>query len=277
MKKILFPIDFSEVSNNAFDYALELANTVDAEIVLLHTFELPIIDNQFFPVNYTILYESIELANFDMFKKEIPKLRTIAEKRNLQHIKLSHKLLDGELVYSIKKVIQEEAIDFVVMGTSGATGWESFFINSNTGSVLTGVTVPVLSVPLEGKYKKIETMGFTTRYRDKDKKALREVLEIAKKTKSDVKCLYVKTSHSDVTVATIKEWEIEFINEPVHFSILTSDDVQGTILDFVSHKSIDVLAMLTYKRNFFSELFHPSLTKKFSNDSRIPILALHQN
>jgi nucleotide-binding universal stress UspA family protein len=162
------------------------------------------------------------------------------------------------------------------MGTSGATGWESFFMGTNTGTVLTAVDVPVLSIPLEAKFKKIETIGFTTRYRTKDKKALKDVLKIAKKTNAKVRCLYVKTSNSDVLETTIKEWEEEFEAEPIVFSVIPSDDVQGTIRDFVLFKGIDVLAMLTYKRNFFVELFKSNLVEKFSNKLEIPILAMHE-
>lgn len=276
MKKILFPTDFSEVANNAFVHALEFAKIVKGELILLHTFELPIYDNQFFPENYNVLFESIQLTQFDMFKNEIPKLRTIAEGRNLSHIKISHRLMDGALLFNIKKAIEEEKIDFIVMGTSGTSGWEAFFVGTNTGNVLNAVDVPVLSVPLASKFKKMETIGFTTRYRNKDKQALKQVLKIAKKTQATIKCLYVKTNDSDVAATTIKEWEEEFADEPILFSIIPSDVVEEAILDFVLFKDIDVLAMLTYKRNFFVELFKPSLTQKFSNRLDIPVLALHE-
>jgi nucleotide-binding universal stress UspA family protein len=276
MKKILFPTDFSKAATNAFVHALEFAKIVHGELVLLHTFELPVYDSQFVPDNYNLIYDSVQLAQFDMFKEEIPKLNAIAAERNLDQIKMSHRLMDGSLLYNIKKAIKEEKIDFIVMGTTGATGWEAFFLGTNTGSVLTAVDVPVLSVPLEAEFKKIETIGFTTRFRAKDKKALKDVLKIAKKTNAKVRCLYVKTNNSDVTEATIKEWEEEFAAEPVQFSIIPSDDVQDTILDFILFKEIDVLAMLTYKRNFFVELFKPSLTQKFSNRLDIPILAMHE-
>jgi len=276
MKKILFPTDFSEVANNAFVHALEFAKILQGELVLLHTFELPVYDNQYFPENYNVIFDSLQLSEFNMFKEEIPKLRAIAEERKLDKVKMSHRLMDGNLIYNIKRAIKEEKIDFVVMGTSGASGWEAFFLGTNTGSVLTAVDVPVLSVPLDSKFKKIETIGFTTRYRAKDKKALKDVLEIAKKTKAKVRCLYVKTGNSDVPEATIKHWEKEFAGEPVLFSVIPSDDVKDTILDFVLFKDIDILAMLTYKRNFFVELFKPSLTLKFANSSDIPILAMHE-
>lgn len=276
MKKILFPTDFSEVANNAFVHALEFAKIVNGELLLLHTFELPIVDNQFIPDNYYNIFDSLQLAQFDMFKEEIPKLRELAKKRNLDHIKLSHKLMDGDLIFAIKQVVKEENIDFIVMGTSGVSGWESFFIGSNTGSVVSAVGVPVLCVPVDAQYDKIKNIGFTTRFRDKDKKSLKQVIKIAKKTLANVKCLYVKTSKSDVSEATINEWKTEFETEPVKFSIVNSDLVKETILDFISHKNIDVLAMITHKRNFFSELFNPSLTQKIANISIVPVLALYE-
>ncbi|TDE00299.1 universal stress protein [Flavobacterium sandaracinum] len=277
MKKILFPTDFSEVAENAFIHALEFAKKVHGEIVLLHTFELPIYDNQFFPENYAVIYNSVELAQFGMFKDEIPKLRALAEERHLDKIKMTHRLMDGDLLHNIKKCIKEDKIDFVIMGTSGATGWDAFFVGSNTGSVITGIETPMLCIPIEAKFKKIEIIGFTTRFRPKDKKALNMVLDIAKKTKAKVKCLYVKTSDSDVSKDTVAHWEKEFMNEPVAFFVITSDEVKETILDFILYKEIDILSMLTYKRGFFEGIFKPSLTKKIANNFDIPILAIHMD
>ncbi|RTZ01744.1 universal stress protein [Flavobacterium sp. GSP6] len=274
MKKILFPTDFSEVATNAFVHALEFAKIVQGELVLLHTFELPIYDNQFFPENYAVIYDSLALAQFDMFKDEIPKLRAIADERHLDKIKMSHRLMDGNLLYNIKKSIKEDKIDFVIMGTSGATGWEAFFMGTNTSAVISGIDIPMLCVPLEAKFKKTEIIGFTTRFRTKDKKALKMVLDIAKKTKAKVKCLYVKTSDSDVSNDTVTAWEEEFINEPVEFFVISSDEVKETILDFIMYKEIDVLTMLTYKRGFFEGIFKPSLTKKIATNFDIPILAI---
>lgn len=276
MKKILFPTDFSDVANNAFVHALEIANIIKGEILLLHTFEMPIIENQFTPDSFYSIYDSIQLSHFNSFKDQIPKLQKIAQDRNLDHIKLSHKLTQGDLIYNIKNTITEENINFVVMGTSGTTGWEAFFIGSNTGAVVSAVDVPVLSVPIEAQFDKIETIGFTTRFREKDRKPLKQVLKIAKKANAVVKCLYVKTSNSDVSEETINQWKYEFRDEPIEFSIIKSDLVKENIIDFSTHKNIDILAMITHKRNFFSELFNPSLTKKFSDISIVPILAMHE-
>ncbi|PKH67992.1 universal stress protein UspA [Flavobacterium sp. ALD4] len=274
MKRILFPTDFSVAATNAFVHALEFAKIVQGELVLLHAFELPVFDNQFFPENYMVIYESVELSQFEMFKEEIPKLRAIAEERHLDKIKMTHRLMDGNLLYNINKSIKDDKIDYVVMGTEGASGWSEFFSGTNTGNVLADVDVPVLCIPVDAKYKKTETIGFTTRFRTKDKKALKKVVKLAKMAGADVKCLYVKTNKSDVAKETIKKWEQDFEEEPIEFFVIDSDEVKETILDFILYKEIDILTMVSYKKTFFQGLFHPSLTKKFANNFDVPILAI---
>jgi nucleotide-binding universal stress UspA family protein len=277
MKKILFPTDFSETSESAFVYAIELAKLFKADLILLHTFDLPIIDSQAMPINYATIYETIELANFEHFKKELPKLRAIMEERNIEHVTMSHILMDGDLNYNIEKVIKQEHIDFVVMGTNGITAWLDSFLGTNTGSLISNVSVPVLSVPKESKYNRIETIAFTTRFREKDIEAMHKVLVFAKKLHAKVKCVYVKTPNSDVTDAAIKSWEFLFNTEKnLKFFIIPSENVNETIEDFLIGQEIDLLAMLTYKRNFFVKLFTTTTTQKLSYYLKTPILAIHE-
>ncbi len=276
MKKILFPTDFSEAATNAFVHALEFAKIVNAELILLHTFEIPVYDSQFFPENYASIYSSIELAKFEMFKDEIPKLRAIAAERKLEGIVIKHRLMDGDLVFNLKNAVEEDHIDFVIMGTTGVSDWTKFFTGSNTNSVISEVKVPVLCVPVGAKYKKIKVIGFTTRYREKDKQVLQRILKIAKKTDAKVRSLYVKTSNSDVSEMTIKEWEQEFAGENVEFLVLPSDEVKETILDFILYKDIDILTTITHKRSFFESIFESSFSKKITKEVSVPVLVMHE-
>ena len=129
----------------------------------------------------------------------------------------------------------------------------------------------------DAKFHKIETIGFTTRYREKDIAALEEVLGIAKKMKAKVKCLYVKTMISDVRGEAVSQWESHFREEQnLEFFIIPSEEINETIDEFLINQTIDLLAMVTYKRNFFTQFFTTSTTLKMSQHSRTPILALHE-
>jgi nucleotide-binding universal stress UspA family protein len=92
-----------------------------------------------------------------------------------------------------------------------------------------------------------------------------------------VKCLHVKTSDSDVNTDTINRWKSHFDDEEnLQFFIIPSDDVKQTIEDFLVTQDIDLLAMLTYKRNFFEGLFTNTTTQKLSYHLKTPILAFHE-
>lgn len=276
MKKILFPTDFSETANNAFVYALKFANKLQAEVLVLHVYDLPPISYEGHATAIVEVFETIELDKFENFKDQIPYLRKIAEDNGLEYIKMNHILKQGDLIHSIKEVVKDEAIDLVVMGTTGASGWQETFFGSNTGSAITNVRKNILSVPNEAKFEVIRNIAFTTRFREQDKKALYEVIPFAKMFNAKIKCLAVKTKNFEGNDEEIIAWKKEFENQPVEFFIVPDDDVKQTIYDFLDNQHIDILSMVTYKRSFFEELFRQSLTQKMSYHSKIPILVLHE-
>ena len=275
MKRILFPTDFSEVATNAFVYALELANLVQAEVLVLHSYDLIPMDDQFFPENFNEIYDSVELANFEQFKDEIPKLHAIMEDHQLGNIKMSHRLMEGDLTSCIKKSIEEDKIDYLVMGTSEVGEWEALFAGSNSGSVILGLDIPMFCVPLGVKFKAVKNIGYVNHYTPKDKETLGVVLGIAKMINASVKSLYVRTSKSEMDAETKKSWEESFSQEPIAFFEVRNDEIKQMTLDFVSHQEIDVLTMLTYKKNIFEGMFVPNYAKKNALGIEIPILVIH--
>jgi nucleotide-binding universal stress UspA family protein len=277
MKKILFPTDFSPAAQNAFVYALKLANAIKAEIITLHTYELPQLHMGGLPQTLKEVYDSIELENFEDFKDQIPILRDLAEKHHLGHVKISNILKHGDLIWTIKKVAKDENIDYIVMGTKGATGLKETFLGSNTGSVITDVDAFVFGVPENCEFTPIKNIVFTTRFREKDLEALKQVLKLAKAFDAKVHCLYIKTKKSDVKEVTIQDWKFLFKGEQVEFHTVESEQVKDSILNFINSYQVDLLTMLNYKRGFFEELFKQSLTQKLAFHVQVPILAIHES
>ena len=86
MKKILFPTDFSETANNALVYALKMAKNQNATLLILHAYEMPVISATANPVMVQDVYKTIELSNFENFKDQVPSIREIAMKNDLEDI-----------------------------------------------------------------------------------------------------------------------------------------------------------------------------------------------
>ena len=276
MKKILFPTDFSSTSNNAFIYALQLAKNINAEVVTLHVYELPAVDYINVPAYLLEIYDSVEMSNFQNYKDQIPVLRSIAEQNGLADIKISNVMMDGDLVNTILHMVKEDHIDYIVMGTKGATGLKETFLGSSTSRVIAESRAVVLCIPEESTYKNIERITFTTRFRDKDQKALRKVLDLAKGFNAHVDCLHIQKSGSDVKEVVLADWNLLFAHDDMTIHILKSDDVEQAIIHFTETNHTDLLAMLHYKHGFFENLFRRSLTEKLALHIKIPLLALHE-
>jgi hypothetical protein len=86
MKRILFPTDFSEAATNAF--ARISICEKNSRWTYFITF-LPRTTDRWtiFPENFEMVYDTVELTEFDMFKEEVPKLHTLATACNLDNIK----------------------------------------------------------------------------------------------------------------------------------------------------------------------------------------------
>lgn len=278
MKKILFPTDFSETANNAFITALKMADFLNYEILVLHSYEMPVIN---FGGNLAFapeIYSTIELDTFESFKDFIAQLRDLSYKNNLDHIVIKHMLLQGSLVETMKSIVKDEEVRLIVMGTAGSNDWAKRLFGSNALDVMNHVPQNLLVIPDNVKYKKIKTIGFTTKFRPKDKKALKEVVRIADKVGAEVRCLYVKTSSGDVSEALIDQWREDFKKHKVQFVIIPHDDVKESIYDFLNFNHIDVLAMLSYKSNFLTDVFiKRNLAKDIVGEIKIPLLAIRSD
>lgn len=277
MKQILFPTDFSEAADKAFLYALRFADSFNAELLVLHVYDLPIVETPPTPESTQEIFDIVEMNQFESFREQLPELHKIAERNNLGHIRMRNILLYGDLVYNINKVCKDEEIDMVVMGTRGATGFKETFLGSSTASVMMNAPVPVLGVPIEAEYHGIKNIAFTTQYKDKDNQSLRRTLDIARKFNAETHCLYIKNDDDPEDLEErINEWKMLYNDERVNFFNISGDHIEQTILDFIDNQHVDMLVMRTHKRGFFEGLFHRSLTKKLAYHTKVPLLVFHE-
>lgn len=275
MKTILVPTDFSDAANDASLFALELAKKNEAKVLLLHTYSLPIVDVQSGVLSANMLYSSVDLDEFELFKENNKKLEELAYSKGLEAVEIHHKIVLGELSVSINQCVKEEKVDFIIMATSGDDDWFSKIMGTNTDSVILTANVPTLVLPEGCNTKELETIGFTTRFREKDREPFAQTVNLANKLGWSVKCLHVINSENEVSEDIINSWRKEFENEKVSFILNKSENVVDAIEYFINHYQIDLLGMVTYKRDFFTELFTKRLTQKMTHRVHIPVLVFH--
>ncbi|MGK4568573.1 universal stress protein [Flavobacterium sp. 3HN19-14] len=279
MKKILFPTDFSKASLNAFRYALELAHSCDAEIITLHVYMVPAIDQgaEFGAAPYLLeTYDILEMSNFENFKGKVPLLHTIAEEQGKGDVCISNVLKEGDLVSNILELIKAEHIDYVVMSTKGASGIEEIFLGTVTAKIMTSTKAVVLGIPESAVFQPVKRIGFATHFKADEVKSLKRVISIAENFNARVDCIYVRTPGDKVNEVVIADWELNF-KDKVTFNIIENASVESAIIDFTMSNGINMLAMFNHRHGFFESLFHESRTKKMAYHTHIPLMVMHED
>jgi len=281
MKNILFPTDFSQTAENAYVYALTMAKSLNANLIVMHSYDLPVLSSLYAgkPEKVDNVYEQIELKNFEDFKAQGEKLRKIAEDLELDSVNIRFVLEKGDLILNILEAISNENIDLLVMGTTGQSGFDKKFFGSNTVNTIKSVNIPILSIPPLAKYSKLKTIGFTTLFKESDKKPLEEILRIAQAYNAEVKCLHVtKDVSNPALLQTIDEWEKRYKNDKLRIIMTkqTMPSMEEQISKFIENNNIDMLAMVKRNQGFFQSIFSSSLSLKLSTSLTTPILILKE-
>lgn len=141
VKKILVPVDFSAVSFKSLEYAAAMGKSFNSEILLVHVVEesntwgVELND----PVNIKERWEKEEFAKarttIDEYLSTLP-----------SSLKVSTKVLAGDVASLIVACLVEEKCDMLIMGAHGSSGILSDWLGGVAYKVSKKAPCPVLMV-----------------------------------------------------------------------------------------------------------------------------------
>ncbi len=271
MKKILVPCDFSESAVQAFKFAVEIANQSKGELLLLNVVEIPVIHDSVmapaFSFEETYLKEMKDRAEKDFKKmrekwaKDGPKIRTLIQ--------------FGAPTSAISRVVDEEKVDLIVMGTKGASGLKEFFVGSNTEKVVRWSAVPVVAIKKSVKGASIKNIIFpSTLHEDEEDLTLR-VKALQDFFKATLHVLYVNTPanfRTDViSRQKLKDFAKRFMLKNFTLNVYNDISEEAGVAHFTKEVKGDLIALATHGRKGLSHLMSGSIAEDMVNHIDCPI------
>lgn len=153
MKKILVPIDFSDVTDLVVENAKLFAKALDAEVKIIHV--VPLLQEVNLqtargvggvfvePINYGTLRDGIA----GELKDEHKKLHDIKDQFTKENLKVKTSLIEGKPTEVILSKITEYAPDIIIMGSHGHGYLKKVLLGSIAMFVLKHAQCPVIIVP----------------------------------------------------------------------------------------------------------------------------------
>lgn len=279
MKTILVPTDFSPNADKALNFAVQIAKTLKARILLIHAcdlLELKFKDHLALKKEYNSRIIKDANEKLSAYCTSIKQAEGVAVRK-----KLYYGLITDTILYaaSINKA------DLIIMGTLGSAGVKEQIMGSKTAGLIRKSTVPVLAIPLLAEWKPPQQILFTLEnFSEGREERVRTLFDLA--TQFDAAVTIVKFSETAARSAqeyiTIERGGNNYVRKinklapgtAVRFLHLEGRRFDKSMEKYISQNKIDMLAMISHKRNFLTSLFHSSMTKKMAYHTSVPLLAL---
>ncbi len=142
MKRILVPVDFSDLSTDVIDTAGEIARAFDGEVYVLHI----TVPGSFFNDNPPELPAANNPAIEEIIR-EGHDLQAMANYLMEQGIKARYELMHGPVVSTILNEAEKYAADLIVVGAQSHGFLYRTFIGSVSDGVMRQSSCPVMIVP----------------------------------------------------------------------------------------------------------------------------------
>lgn len=141
LNKILVPVDFSECSNRALDYALAFAGQCDARLILLH-----VVEPAAYPESYMLVATALDDLNQDLLRRAERRLAEISRDKIGGRVKCESLVRTGQAYAEIAAAARELEADLIILATHGYTGLKHVLLGSTAERVVRHAPCPVLTV-----------------------------------------------------------------------------------------------------------------------------------
>jgi nucleotide-binding universal stress UspA family protein len=141
IKKILFPLDLTENSSKILPYVLSVSEKYNSQIYLLHVVQ----DLNKWGKLY-VPHPSMDKFQEEAIQSAKKAMDKICENQLQSCPNFQKKVVSGDTVDEILKIIESESIDLLIMGTHGRKGLEHVIFGSVAENGVKKSPVPVLSI-----------------------------------------------------------------------------------------------------------------------------------
>jgi len=290
IKSILVPINFSRASNHAAYYALHIARQIKANIILCHVLHKS---------------EHVPTTSSDSWTGDEPPTAKNESTERLEEVAfiLRNKVSDfsmpdafqpqvtciakaGEATNVINLIAKKEKAHLIIMGMTGAGTATRLLFGSVSQSMIDTTHIPLILVPEEFFFNKLEKIGFATTLQLDDIKVIQTLANFAESFSADILIAYVSVK-SELNSEAQKEFDhfLKQVTSKINYDKIFFQRVDKVSINkglnwFLKHELIDLLVMVQHFDSMHHTLFS-NHTHTQANHLQVPLLimptGLHSN
>ncbi|MBD0778439.1 universal stress protein [Maribacter sp. ANRC-HE7] len=267
MFTILLPTDFSDNAQRAIDYAIRLFEKEECTFCILHAY-------------HDAPSGSKSKADLEIELKNLTESILQKEQNPKHHFKPVF-VMDS-IVNALNIAMTDNAIDYIFMGTKGASSLFNVFMGSNTVRVIRHLhTCPIVAIPSDYVFTAPEEIVLANNYKHRfSNEELLPLIQLAKLWDSKVLVTHIfskktlskdQKQNKEELSLHLKEIRTNFIEAQMGVSVTSS---LFTLKK--ENPQIGMAALLKSKHDFFDALLREPVLRKMAFNTELPLLVLPQ-
>ncbi len=273
-KHLLVPIDFKPESLAALDYAIKVADTIEADIHLLYVIEIES------PLLKMVLTSDQRDLIIEGAKKKLEALSL--EKSSLYKGTICTRVTQGKIYNEIIKSAVESKADLIIMGRKDSSDMVKNFTGTNTLHIIRESNIPVITL-------KKEISGAGCKHillpLDPSKQVIKQVsnsIQMARLLSarvSIISVLPVDSASLEIKYSTRLN-DIRTLFEqykiPCQYNLIkkTNPDLHNIFNEHAREVDADLIVIMTQQELNFTQFFIGSTAQEVINKADIPVLSI---
>ena len=260
MKNILVPIGSSDSAFNTLQYAIDLAQEVDANVYVISVFQ------EFSKAG------SASKLNKLLKEDTENRLEQVVNGVNHKEVSVVAHPIKGGVLEGVERFNKHVPVDLIVLSPRSNSVRDEVYLGNTTGKLVKGTDIPALIVPDGDTFSPPSQILMAFKNGNFNKKRQLEPLKkIQKHFGTEIHLLHVETPDSDNTMRqlsnSLKKLSTSYKNT-------TNATTYQGVLEHFQSVDPDIVCVVRRKRGFFKKLWEKNVVLKKEFFTTKPLLIL---
>ena len=276
MKKIIVPVDFSDIASDALDFAIDFNKKAKGQLILLHIMEMP--SYSFSVIGEVNAHQPEIFLTGKLIEGVKARLEEWSQRVKSANQDVITKMKFGNPYNFISKEISEEEADLVIIGSRGASGLSEIFVGSNTERVIRMAECPVITVKGPSKIEDMKNIVFATDLSEEQDWLAQRAKDVQELLGKKMHIVKVITPRNFLTTKIVRQQLDDFSErnmfENVSLNSIKAEFSEEGILEFAEDVGAGLIILGTHGRTGLGHFIGGSKAEDVANHAHIPIITL---
>lgn len=263
----IVPLDFSENSTKALEFALVMAARKKGKITLIHVVE----------VVYDFASQSA-VALDGLFQESEQHLKTYIERYQSPDVEMDYEILEGNTAINVARIAAEREANLIIMGTQGASGIAKALIGTTAVNMIREARCPVLIVPAQAKAAEIKKVTLALEFANHEEPFIDWIIAMSNRWDLALEILHIKTNQDfrEELAAIGMEGYLEkkYPGEMIKIHMFYAESASDGLEMYVEEHANMILVMCHQHRNLWDQIIQKSQSIQLAYHTDVPLLIM---